>query len=71
MKKVIDFLKSEGLLCMLITFLVCSFLGIWTGLAITIIMIACNFVYIKMLNLYNVIGFGVGWGLSVLQHWIY
>lgn len=71
MKKVIEFLKSEGLLCMLITFLVCSFLGIWTGLAVTVVMIMSNFIYTKMLDLYNLIGFAAGWGLSVLQHLIY
>lgn len=71
MKKMIEFLKSEGFLCMLITFLVCSFLGIWTGLAVTVVMLTSNLIYIKKIDLYNLIGFGAGWALSVLQHWIY
>lgn len=67
----IEFLKSEGFLCMLITFFVCSFLGIWTGLAVTVVMLTSNLIYIKKIDLYNLIGFGAGWALSALQHWIY
>lgn len=71
MKKIIDFLKSEGFLCLLITFLVCSFLPSWTGLVAMLLLLACNVVYQKEANIYNVIGFGAGYVLSVLQHLIY
>ena len=35
MTYIIDFLKSEGFLCMLITFMICAFLGAWTGFVVT------------------------------------
>lgn len=71
MKKVIEFLKSEGFLCMLITFLVCSFLETWTGLAVAVVMLISNIIYIKKIDLYNLIGFGTGWALSAFHYWIY
>lgn len=70
MKKIVDFLKSEGFLCMLITFMICSFVGTWTGLAVTVVLLACNRFYTGQWSVYNVIGFAAGWGLAVLQHWI-
>lgn len=70
-KGFITFLKSKGFRCLLITFLVCAFFNIWTGLAVTVGLIVCNFIYTRVLDLYNLIGFAAGWGLSVLQHWIY
>lgn len=69
MEKVISFLKSEGLLCLLIGFFICAFVGVFTGLACTIIMIVCNIIYTKKLTWYNIIGFGCGWALALLQHW--
>lgn len=67
MKYLIDFLKSEGFLCLLITFLVCSFLGTWTGLAVVLVMWICNMGYTARFSLYNTIGFGVGYLLSLIQ----
>lgn len=67
MKYLIDFLKSEGFLCLLITFLVCAFLGAWTGLVATLIMWICNMGYTARFSLYNTIGFGCGYTLSLFQ----
>lgn len=74
MKKILNgfiaFLKSKGFRCFLITFLICAFLGIWTGFVVTLIMMLCDLFYTKMFDLYKVIGFLVGWGLVVFQRWI-
>ena len=70
MTYIIDFLKSEGFLCLLITFMICSFLGTFTGLVATIIMWVCNMLYAKRFDLYNTIGFGGGFVLTIFQHWI-
>lgn len=80
MKKVIDFLRTTfaflkrekySFLCLLLSFLICSFLGKLGGLAATIILIVCNIFYIKKFNIYNVFGFLAGFGLAILVHWIY
>lgn len=71
MKKIIDFLKSEGFLCLLITFLICAFLPARTGLVSMLLLLACNVIYTKNADIYNVIGFGAGYVLSVIQHMIY
>lgn len=71
MKTIIDFLKSEGLLCLLLTFFICAWIGLWAGVCVTVIMILCNIFYTKKLNLYNIIGFACGWGFSLLNHIFY
>lgn len=55
---------------MLITFMICSFLGTFTGLVATVIMWVCNMLYAKRFDLYNTIGFGGGFVLTIFQHWI-
>lgn len=66
MTYIIDFLKSEGFLCMLITFMICTFLGAWTGFVVTLIMWVCNLFYIRKFSLYNTIGFTAGYLLGLL-----
>lgn len=67
MTYIIDFLKSEGFLCMLITFMICASLGAWTGFVVTLIMWVCNMFYCRKFDLYNTIGFGAGYCLVLLQ----
>lgn len=55
---------------MLVTFMICSFVGTFTGLAVAVVLLACNRFYTGQWGIYNVIGFAAGWGLAVLQHWI-
>ena len=57
MTYIIDFLKSEGFLCLLITFMICAFLGAWTGFVVTLIMWVCNMFYCRKFDLYNTIGY--------------
>ena len=71
MNKLSEFLKSEGLLCMLATFFVCSFLSVWIGLGCMIILLLCNLFYTKLLDTYKLAGFVAGWIFAVLQHLIY
>lgn len=74
MKKILNgfitFLKSKGFRCLLITFLVCTFLNVWTGFVVTLIMMLCDLFYTKTFNLYKIIGFWAGWGLVVFQRWL-
>lgn len=71
MKEIAKFFKSEGLLCLLVSFFFCAFLPVLSGLLCASILSMCNLLYTRVLNIYNLIGFGVGWGFAVLQHWIY
>lgn len=71
MKKIAEFIKSEGVLCMLITFFVCSFLPIAVGFVVIITLSACKVYYTKVLSYYDAIGFVSGWLFSIIPHWIY
>lgn len=70
MRYLLDFLKSEGFLCLLITFMICSFLGVWTGLVVTIVLWVCNMLYPRKFSVYNTIGFGAGYILTLIEKFI-
>lgn len=69
--KLSNLLKKEVVLCILVSFFFCAFLPVLPGLLCASILSMCNLLYTRVLNIYNLIGFGVGWGFAVLQHWIY
>ena len=71
MKKIAEFLSSNGVLCMLITFFICSFCPVWVGLGMMVVLIGCKVYYTLVLNWYELIGFVSGWALSILPHLIY
>lgn len=72
MKKLIDFFKSEGSLCMLITFLVCSFIPGWIiQLVVMVILIVFELCCTRLLDTYKLGGFISGWLLAVVQHFIF
>ena len=71
MEKIAKFLSSEGVLCMLVTFFVCSFCPIWVGLFVMVVLMGCNIYYTLVLDWYKLIGFIAGWLFTILPHLIY
>lgn len=71
MEKIAKFLSSEGVLCLLVTFFFCSFVPTMAGLMVAIVLIAANLFYTNVLDVYKLVGFVVGWLLTIFLHWFY